>query len=155
MENVNCAIAGNHTIVLKNDGTLWLLGNVHASPIKVMDDLNYISILIDGNVLKTDQPPVLINNRAFVPMRAIMEKLGLEVSWDAKTKTVTGINDTISISLTIGQKYAVVNGETVPLEVPAQSVNGRTLVPARFLAESLGYTVNWNPAEKVIRIDKE
>ena len=115
--------------------------NKHASPIKVMDDLSYISILIDNNVLKTDQPPVLINNRAFVPMRAIMEKLGLEVSWDAKTKTVTGTNDTISISLTIGQKYAV--------------VNGRTLVPARFLAESLGYTVNWNPAEKVIRIDKE
>ncbi len=155
MENVNYAVAGNHTIALKNDGTLWLLGNGHASPIKVMDNLNYISILIAGNVLKTDQPPVLINNRAFVPMRAIMEELGLEVSWDAKTKTVTGTNDTISISLTIGQKYAVVNGETVPLDAPAQSVNNRTLVPARFLAESLGYTVNWDPVEKVIRIDKE
>lgn len=39
-------------------------------------------------------------------------------------------------------------GEKLEFDVPAQIVNGRTLVPMRKIFESLGYTVDWDKSSK-------
>ena len=45
------------------------------------------------------------------------------------------------------------NGKTVTLDVPAKIENGRTLVPLRFISESLDAEVKWNA--DIYRIDIE
>jgi competence protein ComEC len=101
-------------------------------------------VMVDGKILQTDVPPTIISSRTLVPLRAIFEALGVEVEWDNSTQTVTGIKDTTEVNLTVGNTHATINGDTVILDVPATIINGRTLVPARFIAESIGCNVDWD-----------
>jgi phosphate transport system substrate-binding protein len=110
-----------------------------------------ISVEVNGQPLSLDVPPAMDNNRVLVPMRAIFEAIGAKVDWDNTASTVSAVKDGKKIYLTIGQKLASVSGEIVALDVPAKLVNGRTLVPIRFVSESLGARVDWdNGAQKVI-----
>jgi hypothetical protein len=74
------------------------------------------------------------------------------VDWEEKTKTVTGAKDGVSVSLAIGENAATVNGARTPLDVPARIVSGRTLVPIRFVAESLSAAVEWDASRRVVAI---
>lgn len=102
-----------------------------------------IDIIIDGTELQTDVAPKIINNRTMVPMRSILESMGASVEWDGKTKTVTGTRGEDIIKLQLDNPKANINGKPITLDVPAKIVNQRTLVPVRFIAESLGATVGW------------
>ena len=102
-----------------------------------------INVTIDGNAQNYDVMPVIENGRTLVPMRAIFEALGAEIKWDDSTKTVTGTKGDVSVVLTIGNTLAKVNDKEVTLDVPAKIVSDRTMVPVRFISESLGCTVNW------------
>ena len=59
------------------------------------------------------------------------------------------------IELPIKSEFAKVNGKDIPLDVPAQILNGRTMVPVRFIAEALGCEVEWLDKEKTVIIRKE
>jgi phosphate transport system substrate-binding protein len=85
-------------------------------------------------------------------MRAIFEALGAYLTWDGATRTVTARKGANSISLTVGQPSATVNNRAVTLEQPTQIVNNRTLVPLRFVAESLGALVAWDSGNRMVRI---
>ncbi|MDN4495638.1 copper amine oxidase N-terminal domain-containing protein, partial [Ureibacillus aquaedulcis] len=76
-------------------------------------------------------------------MRAIFEAMGATIEWSNKTKTVKATNGSTVVSLTLNRKEAIINGTKRELDVPGKSVNGRTLVPLRFVSESLGATVEW------------
>jgi len=60
----------------------------------------------------------------------------------------------VHVELTLNSTIAKVNGTPVSLDVAAFATGGRTLVPARFLAETFGYTVNWNPIDDSVTITK-
>ncbi len=110
-----------------------------------------ISVVINGVTQSYDQMPVMVNDRVLVPMRGIFEALGADVTWDDATQTVTGVKDGKTITLTIGDTNATVDGAATVLDVPAQLVNDRTMVPVRFISESLGTEVRWNDTlQKVI-----
>jgi len=103
-----------------------------------------IRILINDTELQLDQPPIIEGGRTLVPLRAIFEAFGAAVDWDQATQTVTAIKNDITVSLTIGSNVLNRNGENITLDVPAQLIGGRTLVPARAVAESFGATVDWD-----------
>jgi len=111
-----------------------------------------IRVTVDGRELTMDVPPTVRNGRALVPMRAIFEALGARVSWEAQTKKITGTRGTTVITLYIGRTSAIVNGRTVPLDVPPLIINGRTLVPTRFIAENLGAQVVWDSSNRLVTI---
>ncbi len=104
-----------------------------------------VSVFYNGEKVLFDQLPVIENGRTLVPLRAIFEKIGAEVSWDAETSTITAVKDSTEIKLTLNSTTAYKNGEAITLDVPAKSVNGRTLVPVRFIADCFGVDVKWNP----------
>ena len=56
------------------------------------------------------------------------------------------------IELEIGSKTAKINGESCTLDVPPQIVNGRTMVPFRFIGEAFGAEVDYSP--KIGRIKR-
>lgn len=110
-----------------------------------------ISVELDGNKLSFEQPPVIINERTLVPLRAIFEALNASVDWDDATKTVTSAKDDVTVKLTIGSNILYKNGEAKELDVPAQIVGeGYTMVPARAIAEAYGVAVDWNDATKTV-----
>ncbi len=105
-----------------------------------------VTVIVNGENLSFDAPPQIVQDRVLVPMRAIFEKLGASILWDGDTQTVTANKDGTEISLTIGKETASVNYNLVFLDVPAMIVNDRTMVPLRFISESLGASVGWDAA---------
>lgn len=112
----------------------------------------YIKVLINNEELISDIPPIVRSNRTLVPLRAIFETLGLTVGWDEATKTITGEKEGVKITLTVNSKDAVANDIPVKLDSPATIVNRRTMVPVRFIAESLGADVQWEKDTKTVII---
>lgn len=113
-----------------------------------------IRVIIDGKQLVFDVKPQVVDNRTLVPMRTIFEAFGLTVTWDESTNTVTGKSDETVIILTIGSNKATVNGQERILDVPASVITGRTMIPLRFLSESMQYKVVWIGASNLILISK-
>ncbi len=111
-----------------------------------------ISVLVNGTKLSFDQPPVSINDRTLVPLRAIFEALHAEVEWNDATSTVTAKRGGTTIKLAIGDKTLYKNNVPITLDVPAQLVNDRTMVPARAVTEALGATVDWDDATQTVII---
>lgn len=114
-----------------------------------------IRIFVDGVQLKTDQPPVMVKGRVMLPLRAIFEALDARVYWNQKAKTVTGIKGDTTVVLKIGSKVATINDQTVTLDVPAQTLRGRTMVPVRFVSEALGQDVGWNSRDQIVTIKSD
>jgi len=113
---------------------------------------NEIKISINGEYKTFDQMPVIVEGRTLVPMRGIFEALGMEVNWDDLSKTAIGKKDGKEIKITIGSTTAYVNGEAKTLDVGAQIINSRTMVPVRFISESLGAKVDWDGDLKTVYI---
>jgi len=113
-----------------------------------------VKIKINGVPIPLDVAPKIFKGRTMIPVRAVMEKLGAAVRWDAESKTVEVTKDGVNISLSINQQTAIVNGEEVPLDSAATIVDGRTLIPVRFVSESLGATVFWEENTKTVVIEK-
>lgn len=108
-------------------------------------------VLLDGQAIVFDVPPVIVEGRTLVPLRAIFEALGAEVGWDGNTQTVTATKATTEIKLIIGGQ-AYKNGQLVTLDVPAKIVDGRTMVPLRFVSEAMGSQVDWDGNTQIITI---
>ena len=98
------------------------------------------------------QPPVEQGGRVLVPLRGVLEKLGAYVEFDNRTQTVTAFRGATHITLQIGARSATVDNRAVGLDVPAQVINGSTLVPLRFVAESLGAQVSFDVSTNTVAI---
>jgi hypothetical protein len=109
-----------------------------------------VTVIVDGQTMSFDQPPIVQAGRVFVPMRAIFERLGASVVYSNGQINATGRGKTIS--LTIGSTQATVNGQPTTLDVAPFVVSQRTLVPLRFVSESLGAIVNWNDSTSTVTI---
>lgn len=99
--------------------------------------------MINSEPFKLEQAPIIIGGRTMVPLRFITEALGLEITWEAETRSVLVEKDGSIIRLFIDSHKAELNGKIIEVEVPPTILNGRTLVPVRFVSEVLGYTVGW------------
>lgn len=113
---------------------------------------NNITVQLDGRTLNFDVQPQIIGGRTMVPLRAIFESLGATVEWNNDAKTVTAYNEIYYVQATINDNNMKVNGETRILDIPPLLVNGRTLVPARFVAEAFGAKVDWDAKTSTVHI---
>lgn len=104
-----------------------------------------ITVYVNDNLLEFDVDPILVDNRTLVPLRAIFETLNCEVDWDNdNNKVIAYTPNNQVISLTIGESELYLDDELLlEMDVPAQILNARTLVPLRAISESLGCEVEW------------
>ncbi|MEW6182130.1 MAG: stalk domain-containing protein [Bacillota bacterium] len=117
-------------------------GSAYAAPSVVVDDMTLI----------LDQPPVIEQGRVLVPLRAVATALGAETQWDGAARTVTITKAQTTVAVTIGITAAYTGGTRVELDVPPKIVNGRTLVPFRFVSEALGADVNWDGDTQTVTV---
>ncbi len=111
-----------------------------------------VEVQVGGKSVSYDVLPTLQNSRTLVPLRAIAEALGATVGFEDATKTVTLTRGATTVQLQIGNPKASVNGAPVTLDVPGIILNGRTLVPVRFISEAFGAQVNWDDFSRTVRI---
>lgn len=122
-----------------------------------------IGVTLDGNVIEFDVQPQIVEGRTLVPLRKIFEEIGALVKWDGDTQTVTARKSSKTITFSINSNEMTIdkgktdeNGnavtETVTLDVPAQIIDERTLVPIRAISESFGLTVDWNSTASAVSI---
>lgn len=114
---------------------------------------NDIKIMIDDVHLETDVAPVIVNDRTLLPIRTIVENIGGTVDWDAETSKAIIEKGSDVLTLEIDSLIANVNGEDVTLDVPAQIIDERTMVPVRFVSETLGLKVEFS--DGIVYIETE
>lgn len=111
-----------------------------------------IKVYIDEKQVNFDVQPIIYEDRTLVPLRAIFEALGAEVSWDQNTRTASAVRGEDTMSITIDSKQLFKNNKAVELDVPAMIVNDRTLVPVRAISESFDCDVQWDEATQTVNI---
>ena len=114
------------------------------------------------NVTVNDQPvyfegqgPAVVEGRTLVPVRGVFETLGFEVEWNDVTGIATLTSDDYVVVVTIGSSTFTTNGASHTLDVSAQIIGGRTMLPIRFVLESVGYTMDWDDATRTVIISYE
>ena len=110
-----------------------------------------VTIVVNGTTVNFDQPPEERAGRVFVPLRGVFERLGASVVYANGQINATGNGR--NVALHIGSTQATVNGQPVAIDVAPFLVGARTLVPLRFIAQSLGATVDYNNSTRVVSIN--
>lgn len=105
-----------------------------------------ITVFVDGTQLSFDVNPYIdSSSRTMVPFRGIAEALGATVDWSPGIGTVTIATETEKIVFTVNKNLVIVNGTTKSIDTQPVIKDGRTMVPARYVAEFLGADVKWEP----------
>lgn len=112
-----------------------------------------ISVYVNGTELTLDVPPILENDRTLVPMRAIFEALGAEVSWYPEDETIVAVRGDTTVYMQVDDWYMSVNDEWIRLDAPPRIVNDRTLIPLRAVAEAFGAQVGWDEATQTVTVE--
>lgn len=113
---------------------------------------NSIGITINNEVKvipKEMGQPFSSDSRTFVPLRFVSETLGFKVDWDNPTRTATVHSRDGEIKVTIGKESIITPSGVVEMDVKPFIKDTRTYVPVRFVAETLGFKVDWIPASEV------
>ena len=113
-----------------------------------------ITVNVSGKNVIFDQNPVAKDGRTLVPLRAIFEALGATVEWDGTTQTITSTFLNTTIKLTVNTNKMYVNDQEVILDVPAEVINNRTLVPVRAISEAFGCAVEWDSETRTVFVTK-
>lgn len=119
-----------------------------AKPIKVIINDSELVFGTDAN----DPLPYIKEGRTLVPFRKIFERLGMEVTWDAKARSVFAKKDSLEMLLYIDKNNALINGVKKNLDVAPEITDGRTFVPLRFVSENFGANVEWDATTRTVTI---
>ena len=111
------------------------------------------SVRIDGVAVVFDgQLPTIVDGRTLVPVRGVFEHVGFDVDWDPISRQVTLTSENYEVILTIGSAEFTTNGIVHTLDVPAQIIGDRTMLPIRAVLESVGYHVSWDDRNRIVLV---
>lgn len=113
------------------------------------------SIRLNDRPVVFDVPPSLENDRLLVPLRAVLEAMGANVSWNSDTGTAVAILPGATIAVAGGSKEARINGNDFPLAVAAEISQGRLIVPLQLITEATGAQSDWDGATRTLSLYTE
>ncbi len=116
-------------------------------------DVQYVTLTLDDQPLSMDVKPFIDENqRTIVPISFVSTSMGYDVLWHAAEKRVSVSGNNTDIELEIGSKETLVNDERVMIDTEAVIVEGRTMVPLRFVMEQMGATVGYESTSKTVML---
>jgi len=114
------------------------------------------TMVVDGKSSSLEAAPIILNSRTFLPIRAVVEAAGGTITWDASAQKATIMRKGTTLELWIGKNVATLNGQSVNIDSNAKVVPiiraGRTLLPLRFVAETLAMDIQWNATTQATTI---
>ena len=120
--------------------------------VPVMAD-DAIKVVVNGkNITFEDQAPIIKNDRTLVPLRGVLENMGITVEWNAEDQGVSAVRGADRAYFKIGSSSLSTTDGTVTLDVAPEIINERTMIPLRAVAEAFGADVKWDDATKTITI---
>jgi hypothetical protein len=131
---------------LAGDFTILYVENLNRLVVQIGSNL-IIDLAGNADTQVMDVTPVIQDGRTLLPVRFMAYAMGADVAWNENTREVTLTLDGISLTFAIGE---TVSG----MDVPAQIIDGRTMVPLRFISEFFGALVNWDEETQSIEIIK-
>ncbi|MCD8090203.1 MAG: N-acetylmuramoyl-L-alanine amidase [Clostridiales bacterium] len=96
--------------------------------------------------------PIIYEGYTLVPAREVFEKLGATVSWNADREEVYVAEGSDFLVLKINSKTAYYNNSETQMDIPAKLINSKTMIPARFVSETMGYGVEWDNSTRTVKI---
>lgn len=119
-------------------------------------DEEAVTLYLNGEAVTLfggDMPPIILDDRLYVPVRDVFEALGATVVWNGDAGLVyIGWGGTL-VSLRNGSNYINVNGELREMPLAPKIINGRTMAPVSFIAQSFGFKVEWFEETRTVTID--
>ncbi len=112
-----------------------------------------ISVILNGEELLFDNPPVIKNDRTLVPFRKIFESLGYTVEWNEENSMVTAEKDGTVMYLQIGNNEITVNDKKVISDTAPELINSTTYIPVRIISEQSNCDVEWNDKDRSVIIN--
>jgi hypothetical protein len=110
---------------------------------------------VDGKSLTMDVAPVIKNGRTLLPLRFAAEAAGVnadEIIWDPVRKAVTLIRGDRVVQVTIGSTTMLINGAVVTMDVAPEIIDGRTMLPIRWIGLALRANVEWNADARSVTV---
>jgi len=120
-----------------------------------LSEVLFITLKINGQPLYVDTNPYIRQNRTYVPIRFIAEAFNMEVEWIQDEQKAVLKDESITIEMWIGSNRILVNSEEKIIDACIEGKNGRTMVPIRFFAELMGFTVAWDDYTYSVLMSKE
>ncbi len=120
-------------------------------------DKENVTVLLNGDKLNFDVAPIIKNDRTLVPMRAIFEALGCNVSYyqyDGE-QYINAYTMGKYIDLQVGKANINIDGIDTALDVAPEIIDDRTLIPLRAVSEALDCKVDWDEATSTVSINQE
>jgi hypothetical protein len=152
------------------DTGLWTIPAVHSDIAAVMTvkrqgdtaltavlTIGAKTMVAGGQIVQLEAAPYIKGGRTMLPIRAVIQVFGGDIEWDPAERKVTVKLGGHTVVLWIGKSSATVNGTVTPIDatnarVVPEIINGRTMLPLRFVSENLGCLVEWADATKTITI---
>jgi len=159
--NVLSLLRGNNTITITAIKGVQTLVQTYKVFYKTQVTLKLVvgkpTVWINGTAMSLEAPPVIYNSRTLVPIRVLVESIGGSIDWNTSTRTVNITLGDTNLALIIDSSVAVMNNTLIPIDaadakVVPKIVNGRTMLPLRFIAEALGFQVNWEATTQTITL---
>lgn len=112
-------------------------------------------MVTDGNNCPLEEAPFFVNERLYVPLRALAMGMGItenNIIWDAKGYKLALINGNDIIVLDVKNNVLKWGKSQYAMDLPLIILNDRIFVPVRFMAEKMGYKVQWSETEQGVWI---
>jgi hypothetical protein len=121
----------------------------YSAPFLTIFNQKQTKIYLNHNEIKLTTKLQERNNRTMYPFRECLEQLGATVLWDSLNQIAIGEYGNITIEFPIGTNKYYINGAEYEMDTISYIDNsiGRTYIPIRYAAESLGFTVEWKEGE--------
>ncbi|WP_309122654.1 copper amine oxidase N-terminal domain-containing protein, partial [Paenibacillus sp.] len=110
------------------------------------------ALRIDGEEQRFEPSPIMIDNRMFVPLRALFEAVGAAVEYDEATSGVNVAYADRAFTLREGAPFALVGGKQQALSYAPLLMNAAVYVPLRDVGGLLGVEVVWNDDTRTVEI---
>ena len=136
----------------------------HTIPVTVYAVGSTVELTIGSNQAKIDSKfitleagyiPVIKQGRTCIGLRFLTEYLfrtHATIEYDNKIQGITVKLKNHFIYMIINKSEAIVDGKSVTLEVPPFIQQGRTMIPLRFVSESLEAEVSWDGKLQKVQI---
>lgn len=111
-----------------------------------------VTVLVDNVSVAFEQQPVILEGHTMVPVRAVFEQAGAEVTWDQPTQTATIARDGYIVTIKYGDTCMYKNGERIELEAPAVMISDHILIPVRAIAEAMDFAVTWDGHHSMVLV---